>query len=47
MAHLYFHLQMLADLDMKIEINLSSPIFGETNYRRTHGDYGEKLCAVL
>jgi hypothetical protein len=46
MAHLYFHLQILADLGMKIEMNLSSPIFGETNCWRTRGDYGEKQCAA-
>jgi hypothetical protein len=47
MAHLYFHLQMLADLEMKIEINSSSPILGETNCWRTRGDYDEKQCAAL
>jgi hypothetical protein len=42
MAHLYFHRQMLADLEMKIEINPSSPIFGETNCRQTRGEDAEK-----
>jgi hypothetical protein len=31
----------------KIEINLSSPNFGETNCRRTRGDYFEKQCAAV
>jgi hypothetical protein len=47
MAHLYFHLQMLTDLEMKIEINPSTPILGETNCWRTRGDYDEKQCAAL
>jgi hypothetical protein len=47
MAHLYFRLQILADLEMKIQINPSPPIFGETNCWRTRGDYAEKQCAAL
>jgi hypothetical protein len=47
MAHLYFHLQMLAELEMKIEINVPSPIFEEMNCRRTRCAYGEKQCAAL
>jgi hypothetical protein len=31
----------------EIEINLSSPIFGETNCRRTRGGYGEKQREAL
>jgi hypothetical protein len=46
-ARLYFHLQMLADLEMNIDITTSSPISGETNCGRTRGDYGEKQCASL
>jgi hypothetical protein len=47
MTRLYFHLQMLADLEMKLEIILSSPISGETNWRRTRGDNGEQHGAAL
>jgi hypothetical protein len=32
---------------MKIDINLSSPFYGETNCRRTRGDNGERQRAAL